>query len=364
MFLENHKSAPTRDRFPELRVPPGPQTHGLQSPTQPKHPPCSLTTQTQEWSCQLLKFPPGDCVMRLGFLKKPLPESTGTMFSTRPGLKLKCGAEMCGMARPCCLLLTVELGHNEGPCGQLTLRSTAHGVWHPGGLRSSPPLLREPGERGCFALSPSHLSPLQASGLEQSRSKTPCEPARSCRGEHRAAQKLPCSPATRRSGSASPPSPAMENPAPSAPLPPLGYQTFTGERNLKFSTSLPASTSALGAITPKAQPPPAPRGDAAGSPGPPAPGYTVTCCSGSQLHLSLLHIPPLLPPLPRNLCHLLSDNRGERHRDERAQRGDPRAGVPGGLCLPLLSVLRAGQARRRAGREKELVCRSMAAGFN
>lgn len=50
----------------------------------------------------------------------------------------------------------------------------------------------------------------------------------------------------------------------------------------------------------------------------------------------------LLSPLPRNLCHLLSDNRGERHRDERAEgsqrHGDPQAGAPGGLCLVVSSI--------------------------
>lgn len=236
---------------------------------------------------------------------------------------------MCGTAGPCCLLLTVELGHNEGLCGRVNPRST---VWGTRGAPLLTPLLRGPGERGCFALSPSHLSPLQMSGLEHSWRKTPGKAARSCGGEHRAAQKLPCSPATRRLGSASPPSPAMENPAPSTPLPPLGYQTFTAERNLKFSTSLPASTSALGALAPKAQPPPAPCGDAASLPGPPAPGYTVTCCSGSSSTSRCSTSLPFTLLCQETSVTCSQTTRASGTRTKGQQRGDPRAGCRVGFA--------------------------------
>lgn len=139
---------------------------------------------------------------------------------------------------------------------------------------------------------------------------------------------------------------------PTSPL----YTMFSGGRNLKFNTSLPSfqclwmgsgqRCAAAGALRGRSR---------------------LAGAAGSWLYSNLLlrvPAPPLaactsLPAsaLPRNLCHLLSDSRGERHRHQRAegrrQRGDPQAGAPGGLCLALCSSAGTGLAGKAPGREAE-----------
>lgn len=152
----------------------------------------------------------------------------------------------------------VELRQDEGLYGSVTLRSTVPWCGVPQrGLCPHPQLLRGPGEGGRFALSLHLKAPFPAADIRAHRA-----------GRSRAGRKQPASqsgaaeestrlhkrclvPPVRQSGSTSPPSPSMENPAPSAPLPPLttfnlpiGYEMFSGERNLKFNTSHPGSTSA------------------------------------------------------------------------------------------------------------------------
>lgn len=126
---------------------------------------------------------------------------------------------------------------------------------------------------------------------------------------------------------------------------------FSGARNPKFNTSLLASWSPCPGSGRRLQQPPA-------LPGPPAPGYTVTCCSGSQLHLSLPpHPSPPLSSAKKPLSPALRHSRraapGGKGRGE-PQHGDPQAGLPGGLCLPPSFSVRGTGLAACAGRTGSL----------
>lgn len=220
-----------------------------------------------------------------------------------------------------------------------------HSAGYPGG--SAP----HPAASGTWAerlLCPLPISPFPAADvrvgapLEENTLRASAELRRRAPGCTKAA----LFPRNEAVGQRVPPSPAMENPAPSTPLPPLGYQVFVGERNVKFSTSLPASTSALGALAPKAQPPPAPCGDAASLPGPPAPGYTVTCCSGSSSTSRCSTSLPFTLLCQETSVTCSQTTRASGTRTKGQQRGDPRAGCRVGFAS--LSSPSSGPGRQSA----------------
>lgn len=293
-------------------------------------------------------------------------------------------------AEPCYLPPPQELGQDEGLYGRATLRGTelCHAVpWL--GLSSSPPHWFGDLGRELFALFV-HLTASFPAADDRAEGEARAKPRenkrRSCREGRQVAQKVPCSPREALGAARPLPRPRWKTqlktllhhpPPPRCLLPPAWARNVLGRKKPEVLHVPPGQSTArlwlpLGQERAKAPGAPAPHGDAGAAPGPPAPGYTVTCCSGSSSTSRCLHIPPLLSPLPRNLCHLLADNWGEWHGDERAERSrrqrDPRAGALGGLCLALPSILSAGAlgswAERVAGRHRELGCRRMAAGLH
>lgn len=126
---------------------------------------------------------------------------------------------------------------------------------------------------------------------------------------------------------------------------PLGHEMFSGEKNLTFHTSPPPRFSHG-------------EGPLPSSLGPPAPSYSVTCCSGSQLHLSL---PPHPSPRLSSAKKPLSPARRQLGRVARGRKGSGEveaAGPPGrGSRWSPSSIPGARSEAEEPG------CRRMAAGL-